>query len=222
MPICPNCEAFFPKISDLVNHRQEDCRSWTKSQDFSILMLQCDGTENTVANYEMRLELIEELVGLFGDGKKNDSVFRMLLAPEFFFWNELGSPKGVFSSDAATECFGALARLSARVGKILLVPGTIPIADSFAFGNLKLHYEHLKGVAIAPKGLLPGGVAREYLNEEWAGQLEYTLEAKKTFLYRNVLGGFYDSRQIIESRSKYPIHLLATSSTTGTWTRLPW
>lgn len=198
MPTCPSCEAFYPDISGLTKHKQEECRGWTKNQDFAILMLQCDGTKNSFGGYDFPIEAITTLAKTFFKTEDEGSVFKMLLAPEFFFWNEHGSPTGTFSSKQVSQCFKSLAEISASLGKILLVPGTVPVADSFVFQDLKTHYKHLEGVKIVNKELLPEGVARKYLNEEWAGQLEYTSKAKQAYLYRNVLGGFYNGRKIIE------------------------
>jgi len=204
MPICPTCEAFFPTILGLTNHTKTECSRWTKSQSFEIVMLQCDGTKNKFGGCDLPIEAIAKLAKSCFKSLKDDSVFKMLLAPEFFFWNDLGSPKGAFSSKEVSQCFSTMAKVSAGVGKVLLVPGTVPVADSFAFQDLKTHYKHLEGVKIMNKELLPEGVAREYLNEEWTGQLEYTSKAKKAFSYRNVLGGFYDGRKIIEYHKQIP------------------
>ena len=57
---------------------------------------------------------------------------------------------------------------------------------------------------IADEAQLPGGVARRYLNEEWATQKSAASSASRRYSYKNVLAGFYNGNKVIDYCKQVP------------------
>ncbi|NOK16170.1 hypothetical protein HMI50_03865 [Corallococcus carmarthensis] len=200
MPICPECNAFFPEKLGLPRH---DCARGIKSQKVAITMLQCDGTRQGIVNNLKRLDVLKDLCA----GVARKDVFHLLLAPEFFFWHALGAPEGALSSKAALEFSEQIKGLSTQLGDVLVVPGTLPVADAIEFGaerSLERHFESLAKVQCMGDDHLPDGVKRAYLNEDWDTQQEQASEAGSTYSYRNVLKAFRAGKQVIEYDKQIP------------------
>jgi predicted amidohydrolase len=201
MPFCPVCEAFYPAATGVVKH---SCKAWTTSTVCWVMVLQCDGTKLKNAPQEQLGLLADALEALAQSVNGEAHEVGLLVAPEFFFWNPKGYPKGTYLAHEKRELFAALKILSARYPHIILAPGTLPMIVPTKIPDLDEHFKHLRSVPIMPDETLPDGVRREYLNEEWAGQRERLLGTKQHFLYFNTIGIFYAGAQIIEYVKRIP------------------
>lgn len=217
MPSCPTCEAFFPTLELLSGHSKTDCQRWTKSQVFAIAIVQCDGTKNEFAKLK-GVEVIGKLASELLQGPSGRGAFCMLLAPEFYFWNPVGKPAGTFSSRQLDQCFEGVTLASAKLGNVLLVPGTVPVADLGTFSNLLGHYGGRKKASIMPDDDLPEGVKKKYLGEEFDDQQSKVSQFQGgAYRYRNVAGAFFGGAQLLAYHKQIPFYDVSTGDFEYHW-----